>query len=65
MECECVLYDQFSHGYLNIGDVVKDCQPILEESIEHLAGMMGVERVALSKIAQSKMASSKVAGSKV
>lgn len=36
VDCECLIYDQLSHGYLNSDLVISEAQKTVKHSIEHL-----------------------------
>jgi hormone-sensitive lipase len=40
IDCECIVYDKFSHGFLNIGFMVKESNKTITNSIAHWKKLM-------------------------
>lgn len=40
IDCHCQVYENLSHGFLNLDFVIGDCKKTIDDSIEHLKNLM-------------------------
>lgn len=41
IDCECIVYDGFSHGYLSTSMLISESGKTIEHSVEHLKKLIG------------------------